>query len=342
MNVMRRTTKRGWTLGALVFAVGYALLRLYWATGGRWGYTACDRTRDVAGISTGCGAEDLATLPFWPGWGAVALSGVLAGVAVLAMLRSGRVPAAAAWVSSAVLAMLSFPMHLLFEIPAAAAGRPTDWRDLANRLLLLGAALLFAAAGAAAGRQACVHPRAEGLRPVPAWVRRWAYAGVVVPLLGWTVPHGLWMLGVPFGISADELLRAKQDIGPGLGVAITFVPPLASLLTLGLAQRWGQVFPSWMPWLAGRSVPRLLALVPAGLIALALTTYGVIGLVLMSRDLGTGRVAWSELVSGWAAAGTELVFLGWGVVLGVAATGYYLVTRSRCAVCHPATGTRAS
>jgi hypothetical protein len=297
---------------------------------------------DAAEISTGCDAERLATLPFWAGWGAVALSGVLAAVAALVRLRPRRAATVGAWGACGGLVALSFPVHLLFEIPTALSGRPTDWRDLVNRLLLLGGGLLFGAAAASAGPRRCGHPRAGGPQPVPTWVRGWAYAGVAVPALGWTVPHGLWVLGVPFGISTDEILRALRDIGPAFAVAITIVPALGSLLTLGLAQRWGQVFPRWIPYLGGGPVPRLLALVPAGVVAVALTSYGLIGIKLMTEDLVTGKVTWSQLGSGWAVVGTELVFLAWGVTLGVATLGYHLVTRPRCDGCEPTRRARST
>jgi hypothetical protein len=342
MTDVRTLGSRPWTLGALAFAVGYELLRFYWAVGGRWGYTACDRTNGVEEISTGCGAEHLATPPFWQGWGAVALSGALVASAVMAALRAGRFAVFGAWGASAALVVLAFPLHLLFEIPAAVSGRPTDWRDIVSRLLLLGGGLLFAAAAAEIGPRHCAHPRADGPQPVPAWVHWWAYAGVAVPILGWTVPHGLWALGVPFGISADELAEISQEIDPPLAVAIVAVPALGGLLTLGLAQRWGQIFPRWTPWLAGRRVPRPLALVPASIVAVALTCYGLISIGVMTAALLGGELTWSQLRSGWAVAATLPVFLAWGVALGITTLGYHLVTRPRCDACRRSAETTPS
>jgi hypothetical protein len=335
----RTVTGRKWTGGALAFAVGYGLLRLYWAAGGRWGYTACDRTSppSPAEISTGCGAEQLATLPTWSGWGAVGLCGVLVAVMALATLRPGRAASAGAWVATAALVALSFPGHLLFQIPAALAGQPTDWRDLTNRLLLLGCGLLFGAAAAAVGPGRCRHPRTDGPRSMPRWVRGWAYAGCAAPVLGFTVPHALWLLGVPFGIAEDDFRKLQQELNLSLVIllALVIAPSLGGLLTLGLAHRWGQVFPRWTPGLTGRRVPRLLALIPAGVVALALISYGLIGLGMITEALFAGRTTWSELRSGWAVAGTEVAFLAWGVALGVATLGYHLVTRPRCEVCEP-------
>ncbi|MFU8870399.1 hypothetical protein [Micromonospora sp. SL4-19] len=329
MPVTRMSTSRRRALAALAYAVGYGLLRLYWAAGGRWGYTACDRTRSLgaAEIATGCGADQVATLPFWQGWGPVALCGVLAGVTVLALLWTGRTASFAAWGGCVALVALSFPGHLLFEIPAAAFGRPADWRDLVHRLLLLSGGLILGAVAASLGARRSVLPRMEGPRPVPAWVRHWAYAGCLVPVLGFTVPHALWLMGVPLGISSAGIRAATQDIGLAAGLALTVTPVLGGLLTLGLAARWGQVFPRWIPWWAGHRVPRLLALIPAGVVAVALTSYGLIGIYLMTEALVTRTVTWSQLWSEWAVVGTEFVFLAWGLALGVAALGYHQVTR---------------
>ncbi|GIG91301.1 hypothetical protein Pen02_62370 [Plantactinospora endophytica] len=322
------TGRRGRALAALGFALGYGLLRLYWATGGRWGYTACDRTGSPgpAEIADGCGAESLATLPFWSGWGAVLLCGVLVAVAALARLRPGRIASAGAWTAAVALVVLAFPGHLLFEIPVALTGRPTDWPDLLGRLLLLGGGLSFAAAAPRTIRRyAPAGPPRP--RPVPGWTRRWTYAACLLPVLGFTVPHACWLLGMPLGIPAGELRRAVEDIGPLTGLLLTLAPMLGGLLTLGLAARWGQVFPRWLPGLAGRRVPPPLAVVPAGVIAVALVGYGLIGIGMMTEGLATGATTWAELRAGWAVAGTELVFLAWGVALAAATVGYARTTR---------------
>jgi hypothetical protein len=269
----------------------------------------------------------LQTLPFWQGWGAVGLCGLLAAVVALSLRRPGRSAAVAAWAAAAVLATISFPLHLLFEIPAGLAGRPTDWLDLGNRGLLLAGAALLAATATAVPHQRS-RPGASGPRPVPTSMRRWVHAAVAIPVLGWTVPHGLWVMGVPFGIEADTLADATQDLSTPTGLAIAVVPGLASLLTLGLAERWGQVFPRWLPYLAGRQVPRLLALIPACLVAIALIFYGLLGTGIMIGALLNGTLSRAELIEGWAVAGTLLVFLGWGVCLGMAAWGYHRITRT--------------
>jgi hypothetical protein len=135
-------------------------------------------------------------------------------------------------------------------------------------------------------------------------------------------------LGVPAGIPASSLREARENITPGVAVALILVPAIAGVLGLGLACRWGQIFPRWLAPLAGRRVPPLLALVPASMATVALTSYGLIGIWLMGHALATGTTTWTDLARGWGVTGTELIFLVWGVCLGVATAGYYLVTET--------------
>ncbi|WBB91300.1 hypothetical protein [Verrucosispora sp. WMMC514] len=317
------TRIRSWALACALFVVGEVALRVYWIAGGRWGYTACDRT-DLVDPAGGCGAARVESLPFWAGSGAVGVGAALAMLIVCAVRIPGRYPAAGSWAAAALLLVVAFPLHLVFEIPAALVGRPSDWRDLAARLALVTGGLLFAGLATA-----CAPPRTARVvryRPVPRWTRRWAYAAVALPVVGWAVPHGLWVLGVPFGIPQRQLDDIHQHLSNWTGVAITLVPPLAGLLVLGLVQRWGQEFPACLPGLRGRPVPRLLAVIPAGMVALALVTYGVLSVAALARHVLNGDTPWSDVWAGWAVTGTLLVFLGWGVALGATTAGYALAT----------------
>ncbi|QUH00225.1 hypothetical protein HUO13_04840 [Saccharopolyspora erythraea] len=96
----------------------------------------------------------------------------------------------------------------------------------------------------------------------------------------------------------------------------------------------GQVVPRWVPVLRGRQVPRLLAVIPAGVASVALVSYGLLGVALIARALLTGTT-WAELGQVWAYAATEAVFLLWGVALAAATFGYHLATRSPCGTCEP-------
>ncbi|WP_327041082.1 hypothetical protein OG400_27485 [Micromonospora ureilytica] len=323
------TRARAWALACAVFVVAAVAQRLYWIAGGRWGYTACDRT-DLVDPAGGCGADQVVALPFWSGWGAVGVGVALALVLVCTVRFRGRWATAGSWAAAALLLVVAFPLHLVFEVPAALAGRPSDWRDLGARLVLVVGGVLFAGLANASGPRR--GPAAVGYRPVPRWTRRWAYVAVTLPVVGWAVPHGLWVLGVPVGISARELDDIEQNLSTATGLAITLVPPLAGLLVLGLVQRWGQEFPLWVPGLRGRQVPRRLAVIPAGVVALTLVTYGVLSVAVLVGHLLAGDTRWSDVSDGWAVTATLLVFLGWGVSLAVTTTGYALTTSADTAM----------
>jgi hypothetical protein len=48
-----------------------------------------------------------------------------------------------------------------------------------------------------------------------------------------------------------------------------------AFLTLGLIQRWGEIFPRWVPYLSGKRVPPAMAIVPASLISVIVTSAGL-------------------------------------------------------------------
>ncbi|WP_430788633.1 hypothetical protein [Actinoplanes sp. G11-F43] len=223
------------------------------------------------------------------------------------------------WVGAAVLLVAAFPLNLLFEVPAALAGRPSDWGELGTRIALVAAAVVT-------GRTAYeIGPRGDPVREyreVPRWTRRAAHVAVVLPAAGWTVPHLLWVFGVPFGIPARQLADAQAELSSPAGFAIALVPPLFGLLALGLARRWGQRFPSRLPVLGNRPVPRMLAIVPGAAVAIALIVYGTMSATVFTAAGPT----WAEIRESWAVVATLLVFVGWGVALGTTVVGYARAT----------------
>ncbi|MGO1971475.1 MAG: hypothetical protein ACTH2Q_00810 [Propionibacteriaceae bacterium] len=67
-------------------------------------------------------------------------------------------------------------------------------------------------------------------------------------------------------------------IDPGLrvwGLLLGGAAAVGSILTIGLIRPWGEVFPRWMPILAGRPVPLAAAAVPGFVVAAILGTAGV-------------------------------------------------------------------
>ena len=107
-----------------------------------------------------------------------------------------------------------------------------------------------------------------------------------------------------------------------------------NILTLGLVQRWGEVFPRWIPFLGGRRVPIPLAVVPASLVAVLVTTAGLmfVRLTLTGRlgaILGEGVLS----AENWATLAPELLWPLWGAALGAATLAYYYRRRGKCEHC---------
>jgi hypothetical protein len=153
------------------------------------------------------------------------------------------------------------------------------------------------------------------------WGRWAAYVAAVVPAL-YAATRLAWLAGIPLGISEAFLgeLRDSGAVWAGAGLGAFAVA--GSVLTLGLVQRWGEVFPRWMVGLAGRRVPVALAVAPASLVSVFVTSAG---LSLLSSgsflDLAgsAGLAVWPMLL--------------WGVALGAATLAYYLRRRGRCRHC---------
>ncbi len=160
----------------------------------------------------------------------------------------------------------------------------------------------------------------------PRWARRAATLTVLT-----TVPSGLWRcsmaLGLPVGVD-DHYHRAHFGF-PGWGTAYVFGLTLllvsVALLTLGLVHRWGEVTPSWIPYIGGRGVPRLAAIIPAGAGAVALTllwasAFSNLGEIFALYGLeGAARIV---------VIACYMPLLLWGPLLAAVAISYAQRTRS--------------
>lgn len=179
-----------------------------------------------------------------------------------------------------------------------------DNRDvLLLTLLVLALGMLWAAVGV----QALAGTR--GLARATAWVVRHRKAITIVAATG-PLPYALvrltWLTPWPqLGFDLDLATRIW-------GLTLSSGAWLGVFLTLGLIRPWGEVFPRWMPGLAGRRVPIAAAAVPGGLIAVTLIFSAVPMLVLFSSQ---------GLVLGIVGALTFPCWY-WGPALALAVWGY--------------------
>ncbi|WP_277212190.1 hypothetical protein [Isoptericola croceus] len=299
--------------------------------------------RDVPAEALATGVVALALggalLTAWMRWGRSTARGprvaTYAGTAVVLL-------AALLLVDATVLAGLGYlPALLVMSFFSAEVRASLDHYvapDFLFQTAVLGGAVLLTVAAVRATRRslaACErcgrrHDGADPAWTTPASAARW---GRVAALVAAAIPafYGLtriaWALGIPLGFSRDEVeaMRGLDLIGPiGLGAFAL----LGAVLTLGLYQRWGDVFPRWMLGLAGRRVPVGLAVVPATVVAVAVLPAGIsmIGLGLQEGLLGFDAET-------WAAVGPAFLWPLWSLALGAATYAYWLRRRGTCGAC---------
>lgn len=135
---------------------------------------------------------------------------------------------------------------------------------------------------------------------------------VVVPLV-YCATRWMWALGWSLGLE-DEFYREGLESGLWMaGAALATLGAGGALLTIGLLRPWGERFPRWMIGLAGKRVPINVAVVPAMLVAVLVTSAGVMYI----------RMAFGMGVDGkWVTNMPETLWPLWGLGLFVAALAY--------------------
>ncbi|MFI5485703.1 hypothetical protein [Micromonospora echinaurantiaca] len=328
---------------------------------GLWGLLALVATVTGAGYPFGPDDPDSGTslLRLVPAdVGPPLFAALLLGAAVAALAMTGPTARASrplrtllagyAWAVAALLAVVVPDAQVLIMLgyaPMLILGAPFGWPpvdyadiftwSLAVRFAAVVGGLLLAGAVLAWQRRtagACVGCGRGGAGrdwTTPTAAARWGRwaAGIAAAIpFAYALTRIAWAAGIPLGISREFLTEMQGNgmvwAGFGLGAFAT----VGAVLTLGLVQRWGERFPGWVPVLGGRPVPVKLAVVPATLVAVAVTA-ATLGLV-ANPDF-------------WALTGDEfslasapmLLWPAWGPALGAAAYAYHLRRRSGCPRC---------
>jgi hypothetical protein len=221
----------------------------------------------------------------------------------------------------------------------------TQWAMIHQLLCLIGGFLWLAATVSYARRSgnACLYcgrqDNSEGWNnpdKAARWGRIAVYVAMVVPVF-YALTRFAWALGFPLGMS-EEYLRQGQASGMWTsGLFLATFGLVGAVLTLGLVQHWGEVFPRWMVGLAGRRVPIALAIVPAALVSVLLIVGGIgiwSALPHMVAGLADAGADGIEIIGAIIfQLGPTLLFPVWGVALAVATLGYYYRRRGPCSVC---------
>ncbi|MFD7630332.1 hypothetical protein ACFV7Q_30655 [Streptomyces sp. NPDC059851] len=154
---------------------------------------------------------------------------------------------------------------------------------------------------------------------------RWAAKGAALTL----VPTGLWRtaiaLGVPSGFAEGDLLYVGNYPGrySFYLIALSVFAELVGLLALGLVQRWGEVLPRWVPWLGGRRIPPLAAVVPAATGAVLVTLIAVTGALAWNGPDNMGGGLTPTGPARWVMTACYAPLLLWGPLLAVATAAYW-------------------
>lgn len=345
---------------AVAWSLIYAALGVYWAVSGRGFPYTPETESDGMGPLVGRFRPEVA-------WIVVILAGIPAAAVGAAMLRGMRsrvlrplfITAGALLAGVLLLLMTSLDLLVLLGyIPYAVRSlfigaefgqgyleMLTQWAVVHQLLCLIGGFLWLAATLCYARRSgdACLYcGRRDGpegwTSPDNAarWGRIAVYGSIVAPVF-YALTRYAWALGFPLGMSA-EYLRRGQERGIWIsGLFLATFGLVGAVLTLGMVQRWGEVFPRGMIGLAGRRVPIALAVVPASLVSVLLVVGGIgiwSDLAQMVANLVAGGVEGTELIGEIIfQVGPTLLFPVWGVALAVATLGYYYRRRDPCSVC---------
>lgn len=324
--LMERTRLRdaalpGWrrwvSSAAVVWALGYGTLRVYWSLAG------------YAASSAGLRAD----LVVFTGWWPVALCGAAATVVLgLRFAKWSRPLAVAGWsVASALVVASALLLLDVVGIILPGIGVTVDLAAFGSRALCLAGGLLVGATTLSYQRYwrgACLACGGTGEQSRSEELPWWAPVAAWAAVSGWLV-RLLAQLAVGLG---SELLHGDVVVvlfEAGFMLAGTVLP-------LALAYRWGRVFPAWLPVLAGRSVPRWLVLAPGLGLGVGMTTYFGLTLVTIAAQTLTGT--WQQVdgsLPSWFFWVAVPAYLVWGLGLTVAALSYRHATRPLCRLCSP-------
>ncbi|MEU4690005.1 NYN domain-containing protein [Actinoplanes sp. NPDC023714] len=324
----------------------YAMLGLYWTAGGDgfpFAPIADDRRSGsiLEGTEAATGAPIMAVLGLAAAGVALTMArGAGSRRTATAMITFGWLTAAALTLiipDYTLIAVVAFaPLLMVFAVtgvpgPQDGIGDILYWHRI-NLIILFAGGLLWAAATLAyqrRRRERCEHcgrrhgPGGDGpsRRTLLHW-GRWAVVVACLAPLPYEITRLAWYVGYPLGIDRDFLTMMRETPGMleiGLGLAVASVA--GGVLTHGLVSRWGEVYPRWIRWRAGRPVPPALAVVPASLVAVVLIPAGL----MMLWDPAVG--------DGWGLRLVSVPWVLWGVALGVATVTYHLRRRGACRHC---------
>ena len=209
-----------------------------------------------------------------------------------------------------------------------------DW-PVINQVLCIVGGFLWGAAALAYGRHtrgACgncgrVHDLpGNSVKSAAKWGKWVTYIAVVMAL-----PYGIvrwaWAIGIPLGTNDSTLIGNTDMIS--MEILLGSLCFVGAILTLGLIQTWGEIFPSWCFFLAGKRIPIWFVVIPSTLMSTIITITGVKLTPQIIYMIADGSIH----AGNWGGFVPFLFWLPWGISLGAATFVYYIRRRGRCKHC---------
>ncbi|MEF3302535.1 hypothetical protein [Paenibacillus sp. GYB003] len=337
-------TQWGWH-AAIIWTFIYGGLGMYWSFGGEGYPFGLDIDPDAAGSFYRHASSELT--------GAVIAVLSVLGIVALTLYSKissrnvRRIIIGFSWGMAVILCLTIPDARLLIGVayvPVTLIGAIFDggiWSQyldtitwpVINQWICLTGGLFWGAAALSLQRQfrnACFHcgiavggNRQESMIQAERWGKWFTLVAIIAPLF-YDITRLAWLLGIPLGISGEQFQSLKETGAIMAGAGLAFVSIIGAILTHGLISAWGEVFPKWFPFAAGKRVPPAMAILPAGLVAVLITVTGM----QVVRDFKV-----SDALLDWGAITPLLLFPVWGIALGGAAVCYYYRRRGRCKVC---------
>jgi hypothetical protein len=163
------------------------------------------------------------------------------------------------------------------------------------------------------------------------WERLPIILAVISPL-----PYGFvrwaWAAGIPLGVSEETWVAVNATFSDSLAEFILGGMHIGgAILTLGLIQKWGEIFPRWTLFLSGKRIPVFLVIVPAVFASAIITIAGLKTGIQLISGMVDGSITID--MSNWGEFGPVLFWLPWGISLGFVTLFYYLRRRGSCKHC---------
>jgi hypothetical protein len=336
--------------GALGWSALYMLFGIFWVLG-------------APGFPLGIASDPHAEISFFShattniGAPVVAVVGMLGSAAAVAMIRAKTLPKVLHYVLIIFVGVLIATLILLVPdyralvavgyAPIFLLGLPFGWPDahfldvvpwpVINQMLCIAGGVIWALSLSLylrRQRNACLHCGRTD-KKVSAWfspaaAKKWGTLAVAIAFIipaFYALTRWAWAIGIPLGIPEDFLREGQAN---GMWMAAAALATLAfggAVLTLGLVQRWGEVFPGWVVFLRGKRVPMALAIIPATFVSILVTSAGIMFIRLAVDG------SFPFMNGGWGTFLPEMFWPLWGISLGLATLAYYYRRRGTCAYC---------